>query len=274
MTFRGSATSEDDSEYQQLIDEVSANVKELASLFTKISNATDGLGKQNDSTKLRSELQQNIDAANRISKETTQALKRLGGLAANMKEKKQKVDKISLHFNTKVNDRLKVAIKTANEKLQTPLRNGGGPAPSPSLMKDNTQRYSRSRDNGDEEQQAGLLAENQDDTQIKLDEELEVEDEIIQNRARHIKEIQGQVVQVNEIFRDIARLVEDQGEMIDNIQTNIVTASDHVESGLKEVKEADKSQQSSRKKLCFLAIFVTVIVAIVIIVVVVLAKKG
>jgi len=81
------------------------------------------------------------------------------------------------------------------------------------------------------------------------------------------------VVQVNEIFRDIARLVEDQGEMIDNIQTNIVTASDHVEAGLKEVKEADKSQQSSRKKLCFLAIFVTVIVAIVIIVVVVLTKK-
>jgi len=103
---------------------------------------------------------------------------------------------------------------------------------------------------------------------VSLDDELDFQDNIIKERDTQIKTIQGQMVQVNEIFRDLAKLVEDQGEMIDNIQTNIVSASQNVESGLKEVKEADKSQQSSRKKLCILAIIVTVIVAVVVIVVV------
>jgi len=276
MTY--TSASEDDGEYQQLIDDVSANVKELMNLYTKISNSTDGLGKQNDTPKLRSELQQSIDTANRIEKETKATLKRLATLSANLKDKKTKVDKLTADV-TKFTDRLRATIKTASEKLLTPGRGGpGGGGGAPTLASgtgrpEDTQRYSRSHDE-DGDQQGLLASGRQDDTQIQLDDDLDMQDDIIRDRNRHIKTIHGQMVQVNEIFQDIARLVQDQSETIDSIQTNIVTASDHVDSGVKEIKDADKSQQSSRKKLCFLAIFITVVVAVVIIAVVLLSRKS
>jgi len=103
----------------------------------------------------------------------------------------------------------------------------------------------------------------------RLDDELNFQDGIIKDRDTQIRALHGEIVQVNEIFKDLARIVGEQGTMIDSIQNNISSANTNVEAGLNEVKEADKHQQSSRKKLCFLAIFVTVIVAVIVVVLVV-----
>ena len=62
------------------------------------------------------------------------------------------------------------------------------------------------------------------------------------------------MIEVNDIFKDLARLVEEQGEMVDNIQTNISTAATHVETGVDEIKKANEYQQSSRKKLIFIVV--------------------
>lgn len=49
------------------------------------------------------------------------------------------------------------------------------------------------------------------------------------------------------LFNDLAILVQQQGEMIDNIEVNIRTAKDYVEKGEKNLVEAKKNLDSARK---------------------------
>jgi len=265
----GGAGHGEDEEYNQCHADVYENIKALTILFGTISQQAQAVGTKEDSLKHRNTLKQNIDNATKSVKETQAAIKRLATLCTNPRagkvsqERKQKVDKLSQDFN-KFTDKLRELVKIANDKADNT------PIPADRSGRDNNQSlYSSSSDNNDENRV--LLQRQQEHAQ--LEDDLDFQDSIVKDRDQQIRAIQGQMVQVNEIFRDLAKLVEDQGEMIDNIQTNIVSASQNVEAGLKEVKDADKSQQSSRKKLCFLAIFVTVLVAIVVIVVVVLTKK-
>jgi len=257
-----------DDEYTQCHTEVYDSIKTLTGLFGTISRQAQAVGTNKDGSTLRSQLKANIDSALQQVKTTQSTIRKLASLCNNTragKERKQKVDKLTQDFD-KFTEKLRELVKIASDKMDS--------APvSVDKGKDSQSLYSRSQaNNQSEDEEEKMLLDKQQDL-AQLDDDLDFQDSMIRDRDAQIRVIQGQMVQVNDIFRDLARLVEDQGEMIDNIQTNIVSASQNVEAGLKEVKEADKSQQSSRKKLCFLAIFVTVLLAIVVIVVVVLVKK-
>jgi len=125
---------------------------------------------------------------------------------------------------------------------------------------------------GGSEDQDRLLHRQEEEQFLALQDETDFQDSMIHERDRDIKLVQGQVVEVNEIFRDLAKLVEEQGDLVDNIQTNISNVVVNVKTASEEVKEANESQQSSRKKLCFIAVAVVLIIAIVVVVVLVVLK--
>ncbi|XVF30496.1 hypothetical protein REPUB_Repub16aG0063100 [Reevesia pubescens] len=56
---------------------------------------------------------------------------------------------------------------------------------------------------------------------VLLDNEITFNEAIIEEREQGIKEIQQQIGQVNEIFKDLAVLVREQGDMIDDNGSNI-----------------------------------------------------
>jgi len=128
-----------------------------------------------------------------------------------------------------------------------------------------------------EDDQQTLLDEREEREFMKVQYDADFQDTIIYEREKEIKDIQVQMIQVNEIFKDLAKLVEDQGEMVDNIQTTIINTSANVAKATDEVKEADQIQQSTRTKYCYLAIIITVIAAIlvgVVVLIVTLSKSG
>ena len=52
---------------------------------------------------------------------------------------------------------------------------------------------------------------------------------MIEERDKGIREIETAVLTVNDIFTDLAGLVEEQGHMIDNIENNIVSTESQVQ---------------------------------------------
>ncbi|MCH98661.1 syntaxin-22-like, partial [Trifolium medium] len=64
-----------------------------------------------------------------------------------------------------------------------------------------------------QEQQA-LLVESRRQEVISLDNEISFNEAIIEEREQGIQEIQQQIGEVNEIFKDLAVLVHEQGAMI------------------------------------------------------------
>ena len=60
---------------------------------------------------------------------------------------------------------------------------------------------------------------------LQLDGEIDYNNALIEEREAGIAEIQSQIGEVNEIFQDLAVLVNEQGTMIDDIEANIIRTS-------------------------------------------------
>ncbi|XP_008812665.2 syntaxin-132-like isoform X1 [Phoenix dactylifera] len=71
-----------------------------------------------------------------------------------------------------------------------------------------------------------------------------------------------------QIFLDMAVLVEAQGDILDNIESQVSSAIDHVQSGATALQRAKKLQKNSRKWIC-IAILILLIIVIIIIVTVI-----
>ncbi|MEE6523538.1 hypothetical protein FKM82_022490, partial [Ascaphus truei] len=63
---------------------------------------------------------------------------------------------------------------------------------------------------------------------------------------------QADILDVNQIFKDLAVMIHDQGEMIDSIEANVESAEVHVERGTEQLQSASYYQKKSRKKICIL----------------------
>ena len=70
---------------------------------------------------------------------------------------------------------------------------------------------------------------------------------IIAEREQEIRQLLKQQQDVNAIFKDIATLVEDQGEVVDDIRSNITSSAKDVTKGTKFLEEAEESQKTGIK---------------------------
>jgi len=91
-------------------------------------------------------------------------------------------------------------------------------------------------------------------------------DKIIGEREEGIVSLHRSVQEVAEIFQDLALLVNEQGEAIDNIQTNIESASKHTTRGVKELKSANRRQRRARSRMCIFAVCLLVFLVIMVLV--------
>ena len=65
--------------------------------------------------------------------------------------------------------------------------------------------------------------------------------------------------ELNQLFSDLAVLVNEQGELMDQILSNVQTSVQYVEKGRDELQKAKKYGKKSRKKLCWVMMVVFVI---------------
>jgi syntaxin 7 len=117
------------------------------------------------------------------------------------------------------------------------------------------------RDDGQE-----LVEAERMESQLLLDNQIDHHDVLISEREDGIREIQGQIAEVGEIFQDLAVLVNEQGDMVDDIEANIISTSGHTNEANKQLVKAAKHQKSARKQLCLLS-FILIVVLVVIVMV-------
>ncbi|KAJ0013826.1 hypothetical protein Pint_20235 [Pistacia integerrima] len=87
----------------------------------------------------------------------------------------------------------------------------------------------------------------------------------IQDRHDAAKEIEKSLLELHQIFLDMAVMVEAQGEQMDDIQHHVMNASHYVKDGTKELKTAKNYQKSSRKWMCVGVILLLLIILLIII---------
>ncbi|KAH9728089.1 Syntaxin-21 [Citrus sinensis] len=117
-------------------------------------------------------------------------------------------------------------------------------------------------------QQQLLLQESKRQEVVLLDNEITFNEAIIEEREQGIKEIQEQISEVNEIFKDLAVLVHEQGVMIDDISSNIESSHASTAQATTQLAKASKIQKSSSSLSCLLLVIFGIILLIVIILIV------
>ena len=87
----------------------------------------------------------------------------------------------------------------------------------------------------------------------------------LEERHKDIKNLEKSILQVHNLIIDLSKLVQLQGEMIDNIDVNIQKAKNYVQKGEKNLNKAKENMKKARKKKCIILIIVIVILLIVLI---------
>ncbi|KAF3321583.1 syntaxin-22-like protein [Carex littledalei] len=115
-------------------------------------------------------------------------------------------------------------------------------------------------------EQRAALVESRRQEVLLLDNEIAFNEAIIEERDQGIQEIQNQIGEVNEIFKDLAVLVHEQGAVIDDIDSNIENAAAATVQAKTALGKASKTQKSNSSLMCLLLVIFGVVLLIVIIV--------
>lgn len=95
--------------------------------------------------------------------------------------------------------------------------------------------------------------------QKELRKNLEFEQEMLIDRETRFKEIEANVLDVNQIMRDLGSIVTQQGENIDTIESSIDHSAAEVEAGAAEMQKAAEYRTRYRKKILILLVIAVII---------------
>ncbi|CAG0895621.1 unnamed protein product [Darwinula stevensoni] len=97
---------------------------------------------------------------------------------------------------------------------------------------------------------------------------LEENTEWLNQRDKEIQEIVKSIVELNDMFRDLAQLVIDQGTVLDRIDYNMENCQVRVHEGLQQLQKAAHHQHRSRKMMCFMGLAGTTLLLVIILIIV------
>merc|ERR1711962_1458351 len=110
---------------------------------------------------------------------------------------------------------------------------------------------------GEDQQQQG-----QSRTQLMIEEEERLGQ--LEQREQSMRQLESDIVDVNTIFKDLATMVHEQGEIVDSIEANVESATVRVHEGADQLRQAEMYKNKARKKKVILSIVgVTILIVLI-----------
>ena len=232
---------------------VSSLIFQMTTNVSSFKRMVDALGTSKDTRDLRGKLNAQRESIGGMAKEASLAVKRL---ASGGRSDDQKAQKLVRDFHGVLKE-FQRAQRVCAEREATFLPQ------KPSGSRNTYGAYDEEMNreavgHSDSEQQSLLQSTSRRQELVRDEGEMEFNNALIEEREQGILEIQQQIGEVNEIFQDLAVLVNEQGQMIDDIEANIVSTAVRTKDAQRELTKADKSQKAARNKMICVAIAVAV----------------
>jgi t-SNARE complex subunit (syntaxin) len=113
----------------------------------------------------------------------------------------------------------------------------------------------------DNEQQQQQLEEQ---PRLANQDEVDFQEALVIEREAEIRNIEQSVGELNELFRDVAHIVHEQGGQLDIISENVENVTNDTRGAHVELRSASRYQKKARNKMCCLLIILAVILAIIV----------
>lgn len=236
------------------IQKINNSVSQMRSLL----NSSDG---SHDTSRLTDKLQQVQHYTNQLAKETNQMVKDLNHLSSALSPSEQKQQKIQ-------KDRLVNEFTKALNNFQTVQRLEKEREKANMVKVKASSKYdpfTESRLGFNDDHEAVRFQQPQQQSVVQID-AADVDMEMMVEREEALRKLESDIVDVNQIFKDLGLLVHEQGDVIDSIEANVESASVSVEQGTEQLRQAKDYQSKSRKKKCIIITILIIILALVIII--------
>jgi len=252
------ASSQNNSEFIMINNRISGNIFKASNNITAIQRMV-----QNDSIKnpkIREHQHKLTEEVRKLTKDINADLKLLNSQSTSeyeetsAKQKDMIYKKLSKDFES-VLKRFQVVSKLTAQK---------------NLEFVNRAKYQQSlMDEEEEPNENQPLLSVQDQIQIRtVENELNFNESLITERENELKDIERSMIEINEIFRDLGTMVNDQQYLLDNIESNVIDISTNIDNANTQLRTATSYQKKARQKMYYL-ILIAVLIGLVLIIAVI-----
>jgi len=226
---------------------IKANVQEIQDSVRRAGEQLEQSQRSFLSKRISESLERFLQRSRELSQETEQLFRdwtvHLAGEPAERHRKKFSYEKLQKAFEEEVTHLKDVARRfiAAQQEEQSAHRNSGhsGSVECRNVCDDSGFSFC-----GDSDVEHGLL----DDSGTAQD--VTIRNRIAQEREEGIRRIQSQVHEVNQIFRDLASIVQEQGHDLETVAGTTQSASSNTKQAVGELKKSVDRQRGSRERLC------------------------
>lgn len=239
----------------QLAQRISSNIQKITQCSVEIQRTLNQLGTPQDSPELRQQLQQKQQYTNQLAKETDKYIKEFGSLPTTPSEQRQRKiqkDRLVAEFTTALTNFQKVQRQAAEREKEFVARVRASSRVSGGFPEDSKEKSLVSWE-----------SQTQPQVQVQDDEITEDDLRLIHERESSIRQLEADIMDINEIFKHLGTMIHEQGDVIDSIEANVESAEVHVQQANQQLSRAADYQRKSRKTLCIIIFVLVIGVAIV-----------
>lgn len=251
------------SSIQELCDQIRTNIFQINNGANTIERALRSIGTERDTPTTRDKIHETSTNTNKIVQATTRLIRSANALRGDRQQKMQ-IERLTSDFQESIS-RFQTLQKKATEKVKAAVKLGSQAQSSKPLVD--------TSEVGDADDRRRLM---EDDRVAQLQaQEVVIEDDLslLREREERIRQLESDILDVNEIFRDLGAMVSEQGEVLNDIEANVERVYSNVEGGNQQLIKAAEYQRKSRKKMCCLLVIFLVVTIIVVVIVVVSVKS-
>jgi len=242
-------------DFQKLAQTIGTSIQKIQQNVSSMQKMVNQLGTPQDSQELRNQLHQIQHYTQQLAKDTSANLKELTGLSlpassSEQRQWKMQKERLAEEFTAALNmfqGTQRRAAQKEKEQMQRVRANSGLGDPF------GGGRYS---------EQLIELQDNSRQQDAQVMDEMNLQ--ILEEQEQAIRQLESDISDVNQIFKDLGAMVHEQSEVIDSIEASVEKTEVFVGEGANQLRQASNYQTKLRKKKCILAICLTVVLAVII----------
>ncbi|KAL2918024.1 hypothetical protein HK105_202438 [Polyrhizophydium stewartii] len=230
--------------FRRLWDSVSNSIFQISSNTATIQRLLGLFGGPRDTPEMRQQLHDVTERTRSLIKTTTADLKKVMAFVPSDQDRQVRITQKKLQKDfEEVLRRFQEASKVAAEKSRE------------FVARARTHQALSISAEEDAEEDEPLLGRAQQLSQLRvLDAEVEFNEALIAEREQDLVGIEQSIQEVNEIFRDLGTLVNQQQHLLDNIETNVDSVAINVEGAHSELRTANGYQERRQSFMCWIFI--------------------
>ncbi|KAJ5889917.1 hypothetical protein N7504_010727 [Penicillium tannophilum] len=244
----------DDPGFDHLAESLSDQIFSLTSNTTRLSSQIALLGTKRDTERVRERVHNLLEETRAGFKEAGEGLKKIQTWEDVNPSQKWTQQKLSSEFKANL-DEFQTVQRRALEKqrasavaARTAIEDGEHPSGDADVQLQEQQLLEQPR--------------------LANQGEVDFQETLIIEREEEIRNIEQSVGELNELFRDVAHIVGEQGGQLDIISENVQNVTQDTRGANVELRGASRYQKNARNKACCLFVILAVILLIIVLAIV------